>query len=106
MVGLSRVVCSRPDRSPKRHNVESTKGVPVICFITDIREGEMDILSPVKHEPLLILGLDGGLIDQVLAPASGWTHDALIAQGERLTPKTKQGAEAFLGSVWVGGTEV
>jgi len=78
----------------------------VICFITDIREGEMDILSPVKHEPLLVLGLDGGLIDQVLAPASGWTHDALVTQGERLTPKTKQGAEAFLGAVWVGGTEV
>lgn len=106
MAGLSRVVCSRPDRSPKRHNVESTKGVPVICFITDIREGEMDILSPVKHEPLLVLGLDGGLIDQVLAPASGWTHDALVTQGERLTPKTKQGADAFLGAVWVGGTEV
>lgn len=78
----------------------------MICFITDIREGEMDILSPVKHEPLLVLGLDGGLIDQVIAPASGWTHDALIAQGERLTPKTKEGADAFLGSVWVGGTEV
>lgn len=78
----------------------------MIKFVTDMREGEIDILSPVMHEALLISSLDGDMIEQIKAPAAGWTHDALEAHAERLIPKTVRGAVAFLGSSWVGSTEV
>jgi len=78
----------------------------MICFITDVWEGEPDILQAVQGEPLQVYGLDGGLIDTIPAPVGGWTHDGLTNQAERLTPKTRDGADAYLGSQWVGGTEV
>lgn len=79
----------------------------MICFITNfLREGEADILSPVKHETLVIRSLEGRLIEQVAPPAAGWSHADLERQADRLAHKTRMGADAYLGSSWVGSTEV
>lgn len=78
----------------------------MINFVTDIKEGEPDILGAVKSERLLILALDGSLITEVPAPLNGWTHGTLLDQAIRLKEKTTAGAEAFVGKCWVGSTEV
>ena len=79
----------------------------MVKFITDMQEGEIDILSPVKHETLIIKTLDGELIREIDPPAAGgWTHEALCNQAELLDSETELGAEAYLGSCWVGSTEV
>lgn len=78
----------------------------MICFITDIREGEIDILTTsAKAEILRIESLEGCLIAEMKAPRSGWTHSALVAVAEKLKADTKTGAEAYLGAMWVGSTE-
>lgn len=77
-----------------------------ICFVTDVRPGEKDILNPVRLEPLHIFGLNDELIDTIQPPVDGWTHAALLAQAESLAPRITQGACAYLGSQWVGSTEV
>lgn len=78
----------------------------MICFVTDVWEGEPDILQAVRGESLQVYDLDGGLIGTIPAPADGWGHDALECQAERLALKTRDGADAYLGSQWVGSTEV
>lgn len=82
----------------------------MICFITDTMTDmtdEVDILNTsFRLEPLRIESLEGRLIAEIDAPHSGWTHEALIAAAERLEKATKSGAEAYLGVMWVGGTEV
>ena len=71
-----------------------------------MQEGESEILSPSRHNPLIVVSLEGELIKQVPAPARGWTHTALVQQAERLTSATKSGANAYLGTSWVGSTEI
>lgn len=78
----------------------------MITFITDVLERETDILDQVKNEYLLVLGLDGSLLESIPAPDKGWTHVALEEQAQLLRPKTRLGAEAFVGKQWVGSTEV
>lgn len=79
----------------------------MICFITDIRTGEKDILTPVKHKTLTITSLDGADIDSFDSPKSGWSHDGLVGIAEKLAPRAATtGADAYLGGIWVGSTEV
>ncbi len=79
----------------------------MICFVTDIRaHGEADILMPLRGERLVVRSLDGQVITKVEAPPAGWTHEALVAEALRLEGLTSDGAEAYLGGVWVGSTEV
>ncbi|WP_018871415.1 hypothetical protein [Thioalkalivibrio sp. ALgr3] len=78
----------------------------MIRFVTDQWLNEPDILSPVRHLELSIVDLDGNLVSQSLPPEKGWTHEELEAYAEELAPLTEGGADAYLGRVWVGGTEV
>lgn len=79
----------------------------MICFVTDIQSGfEPDILALLKGERLTVLSLEAVLIAEVEPPVCGWTHDQLVAQAASLEGKTAGGAEAYLGGVWVGSTEV
>jgi len=78
----------------------------MITFITDNQPGEPDILAPLRHEALLIADLSGNVIDWVPPPRGGWTHELLVQAAERYAPRTRNGANAFLGGSWVGGTEV
>jgi hypothetical protein len=73
-----------------------------ITFITDVREGEPDILSAVSGKPLSIRD-ENGVIAEHPAPADGWTHDALEAKA---WVATESAVEAYLGEVWVGSSEV
>ncbi len=79
----------------------------MIHFVTDICDGEPDILGPVHSESLTVKTLDGELIECVPSPSGGWTHLSLEIEAEMLAQKTdSSGANAFLGPSWVGSTEV
>ena len=79
----------------------------MICFVTDIRSHrEADILRHLSAEPLVVRSLEGDVITEIDAPAAGWTHEGLVAEAVRLEGRTTEGAEAYLGGVWVGSTEV
>lgn len=78
----------------------------MIFFITNILEGENDILSSIKNEILYIVSLDGILMEKITPPEQGWTHSLLEKQAKILEHKTSLGADAFIGSKWVGSTEV
>lgn len=73
-----------------------------ITFIADVWPGEPDILGPVKDLPLSIRTPSGAL-RQVSAPAGGWTQAQLESYAN-----TEQDdiADAYVGGVWVGGSEV
>ncbi|OEF63577.1 hypothetical protein OAA_13915 [Vibrio cyclitrophicus 1F175] len=80
----------------------------MIKFITDIKHpDEPDILTPYKRKPLLIISLEGQLLQRFEPPLDGWTHDALCAVNESCSSSINDlGADAFLGKQWVGSTEV
>ena len=78
----------------------------MICFVTDRRPGERDILPGIAHEPLFLTSLDGSLIATTQPPADGWTHDRLEEEAQRLADATRHGADAWLGTTWVGSTDV
>ena len=78
----------------------------MIYFVTDRRPGERDILPGVAHEPLSVTSLDGSLITTTQPPPGGWTHDRLQEEAQRLADATRDGADAWLGTTWVGSTEV
>ncbi|BBP46343.1 hypothetical protein THMIRHAS_17160 [Thiosulfatimonas sediminis] len=78
----------------------------MIKFVTDVRPGEKDILTPVKHEKLKVTDLDGRLVVVVESPVEGWSDELLWRWSEMLKQVTENGADAYLGDVWVGSTEV
>lgn len=78
----------------------------MLTFVTDVRGSEPDFLAPVAHEALEIRGLNGTPIANIPSPEIGWTHDRLVAVAHQLQALVQQGADAYLGTVWVGGTEV
>ena len=74
-------------------------------FITDVKPGECEILTPsLVHKPLLVVDCWNGahVLMQFAPPPAGWTHDALCA----LDIHVNQIADAFLGKEWVGSTEI
>lgn len=78
----------------------------MICFITDTRSGEPEILPQLVHDTLTIRDLAGAIIGCKSAPDGGWTHDRLVAEAEAHAHITVEGANAYLGEQWVGSTEV
>jgi len=78
----------------------------MLNLVTDQRADEPDILSSVMHEAFEIRSLAGDVLKLVVAPVEGWTHEQLVAVSALHEPITHDGADAYLGGVWVGGTEV
>lgn len=78
----------------------------MLNFLTDRREGESDILSPVMHAPFEIRSLAGEVLKTVAAPSLGWTHTQLVAVAAENEPIIRDGADGYLGSEWVGSTEI
>ncbi len=78
----------------------------MLKFITDIQGDEPDILTPVKNHDLVVTDLDDNKLFTVPVPEGGWTDELLWDVSERYIGKTVDGAEAYLGGEWVGGTEV
>ncbi|EGN7773916.1 hypothetical protein K2B15_004894 [Salmonella enterica subsp. enterica serovar Muenster] len=75
----------------------------MLTYITDIKAGEPDILTPLKHYPLVIRSLDGAELHMQNAPEQGWTYDTLRAvQPEGVNDE----ADAYLNEHWIGSTEV
>lgn len=75
----------------------------LIKYVTDQMDGEPDILVALRHQPLLLRDLDGLILHIQQAPTRGWTHEALCAvQLESVVI----GCDAFLGTSWIGSTEV
>jgi hypothetical protein len=75
----------------------------MLTYITDIKEGEPDILTPLKRFPLVIRSLDGTKLHMQAAPEQGWTHEALTS----VQPEgVNDGADAYLNAQWIGSTEV
>lgn len=72
-----------------------------ITFVADVRPGEPDILAPIKDLPLSIR-TPSRVLRQVNAPAGGWTQARLESHAN-----TEQDdiADAYVGGVWVGGSE-
>ena len=48
----------------------------MLKFITDVRDNEPDILSVVKNETLMIISIDGQLLQTFEAPEEGWEHES------------------------------
>jgi hypothetical protein len=70
---------------------------------------EPDLLDGNERKPLIVRDLAG--TDRIEIPtATGWTHDAL--EQASTSPAVKAfianhgGADAYLGDVWIGSTEV
>lgn len=78
----------------------------MLCFVTDRRPGEPDLMAALRMETLKVVDLDGGAILAREAPAGGWTHDELERIAVAIEPDCLAGADAFLGPQWVGSTEV
>jgi hypothetical protein len=79
----------------------------MICMITDSQgENESDILAPVRHEAFEARTLAGDLLLARPAPAGGWSHALLCDLAQEIEHLTGEGADAYVGAVWVGSTEV
>lgn len=79
----------------------------MIHFITDVRHNEPDILTPVKNNTLLIVSIEGQLLGRFDAPKEGWTHNSLCDLNTSFPEQWLFcGADALLGEVWIGSTEV
>jgi len=75
----------------------------VITYVTDHSEGETDILTEFRHCTLSIRDCRGAEILSMCAPQDGWTHELLC----RIQPQDHNDvAEAYLGTQWIGSTEV
>jgi hypothetical protein len=75
----------------------------MLTYITDVREGEHDLLTLNHHQILVIKNLDGMVLHTQVAPRHGWTHNALVS----IQPfACSDGADAYLGANWIGSTEV
>lgn len=81
-----------------------------IKFVTDQWPGEPDILAGHQLEPLTIQDLDRTKVLLRVLPSGPWTHEALEETGrgiEQMLPQeVAEGVDAFLGTQWVGSTEV
>lgn len=78
-----------------------------MTFITDVKGDEPVILTAeLAQEPLTITALEDKthIIATYPAPVGGWTHERLCALD---IDYGEHGAgDAYLGSEWVGSTEV
>lgn len=80
----------------------------MIKFITDVQQGEPAFDPDLFGMNLRITTLDGDMIMSLEPPYSGWTHETLsdLAELQEVMARTVNGADAFLGSAWVGSTEI
>jgi len=78
---------------------------PTYCIymVTDQRLGEPDLLVGNTDSTLIIKDLNGSTLLEVQAPDGGWSHPRLQAwAGDNPIFE----GDAFLGDLWIGGTEV
>ena len=85
----------------------SRSGIKLIAQAA--RAGERDLLTGNEQAAFLLKDLSGTVLAEI-APRDPWTHEALFALIDRAeivrTVAQRGGADAYLGTVWIGGTEV
>lgn len=75
----------------------------MLTYITEVKNGEPDILEGCSKATLVIRSLEGQELHREKAPVSGWKHALLTGvQPEGVV----YGADAYLGDMWIGSTEV
>lgn len=77
----------------------------MIHLVTDVRPGEPDILTSVRHEPLLVTADNGRVVHTAPAPTGVWTHETLAAATSSPRITEAGPADAYLGGTWIGSTE-
>lgn len=75
-----------------------------IHFITDVRTGEPDVLGLNNQGDLVVSDLNGVELFRIHA-FEAWTHEKLTQLSEEFGP-FPDGADAHIGGLWVGSTEV
>lgn len=78
----------------------------MLSLVTDQRPGEPELLATVKHQAFEIRSLAGNVLATATAPVSGWTHEQLVAVAMQHEVITRDGADGYLGTQWVGSTEI
>ncbi|EMA4492025.1 MULTISPECIES: hypothetical protein [Pseudomonadaceae] len=78
----------------------------MLSLVTDQRPGEPELLATVKHQAFEIRSLAGNVLATVTAPVSGWTHEQLLDVAVQHEAITRDGADGYLGTQWVGSTEI
>lgn len=76
-------------------------------LITDVRPGETDILAGHESDPFEIRSLQGKVLISIPA-TTPWTHEGLVeaVSQHRDLIDDAFGADYYLGTQWVGSTEV
>ncbi len=64
---------------------------------------EPDLLIGQKHQTLIFKDIDGAVIRAMLPPKSGWSHDLLERVVNYVCADTW---DAYLGTKWIGSSEV
>jgi hypothetical protein len=67
-----------------------------------ITANEPDLLSGYENEPLILKDLDANELTRIEPVPDGWTHDML----ESLELVAFEPFDAYLGSRWVGSSEI
>lgn len=74
-----------------------------ICFVVNVLPGEPEFLTAISHETLRVANENGEIIFSTPAPEFGWTQASLEKVTEELL---EYPLDVYLGSEWVGSTEV
>ena len=81
----------------------------VMLIARPVRAGETDLLLGNEREPLFLRDL-AGQVTLRIDPPTAWTHESLTAAVESEVAKEFAaehfGADAYLGGLWVGSSEV
>lgn len=110
-VGTVKSVLDQPDATDTAvlaaHVYASRSGIKLIAKAA--KAGETDLLAGNERAVFLLKELSGAVLAEV-APQDAWTHEALFALVDSMVTiqhvAQSGGADAYLGSVWIGGTEV
>jgi DNA-directed RNA polymerase subunit RPC12/RpoP len=85
----------------------SRSGLKIIAEIA--RTGEADLLTGNEWATFFLKHLSGEILIEI-APTEAWTHTALLAlvDSAEIAQLVEEsgGADTYIGSVWIGGTEV
>ncbi|MDN0082367.1 hypothetical protein QU487_06320 [Crenobacter sp. SG2305] len=81
-------------------------GIAVIA--RPIRHGEPDLLIGRENEALSVKGPTGDVVYSV-SPSAPWTHDSIVqalSHADVVRAVNGDVADAYLGDVWIGSTEL
>jgi len=82
----------------------------MIKIITDIKDGEPDILTPYQDEDLVLKNYADQELFRMNPPIDGWTTETLAGACDKYCYTIKWTPadiiEAYVGEQWVGSTEV